>query len=251
MSASTTAPGDPSVPDALTWSPRRAAVLTATLGIVHATLFLVSVWLFAGVPGPRAPDAELAAFYASPERQRVILVWLYLMPFAGIAFLWFVVALRMWINESARRENVLLSNVQLVSGVLFLALFFAGAAATAAMATGVEFSDAPIDPAVARQLPLLGSTLLLVFAMRMAAVFVFATSSIGRSTGVLPRWFTLAGYPVGAFLLLSATFSKALVLVFPGWVLVLSLLLLLWARRLPTAAAAVPAASPVAGRALS
>ena len=80
---------------------------------------------------------------------------------------------------------------------------------------------------VARQLPLLGNTLLLVFAMRMAAVFVFSASTIGRTAGVLPRWFAFAGYPVGAFLLLSATFSPALVLVFPGWVLAVSVYFLI------------------------
>ena len=230
-------------------SRRRAAVLTATLGIVHATLFLLAVALVAGVPGPRAPDAELTAFYAGAERRRLVLVWLYLMPFAGIAFLWFVVALRMWVSDSARRENVLFSTVQLVSGILFLALFFAGAAATATTALSVELSASPVDPVVARQLPLLGSTLLLVFAMRMAAVFVFTTSTIGRTTGVLPRWFAVAGYPVGAFLLLSATFSPALVLVFPGWVLVLSVLLLLRARHLPPDPAPAAPPAPRVGRA--
>ena len=48
---------------------RRAAVLTAMLGIVHATLFLLAAALVAGVPGPRAPDAELTAFYAGAERR--------------------------------------------------------------------------------------------------------------------------------------------------------------------------------------
>jgi hypothetical protein len=39
---------------------------------------------------------------------------------------------------------------------------------------------------------------------------------------------------VGAFLLLIATFSEWLVLVFPAWILVLSVLLLMKARQLPT-----------------
>ena len=33
--------------------------------------------------------------------------------------------------------------------------------------------------------------------MRMAAVFVVTTSTIGRTAGGLPRWFALAGYPGG------------------------------------------------------
>jgi hypothetical protein len=222
---------------------RRAATLTAAAGAAHALLFLLSFWLVAGTPGARASDAAIAAFYASGDRRRLILVGLYLMPFAGIAFLWFVVALRLWISGSGRRENVLLSNVQLVSGILYIALFFGAAAATASTAAGVEFSSGGIDPIVARQLPQYGNTLLFVFAMRMAAMFVFTTSNIGRYAAVLPRWFVLAGFAVGLFLLLSATFSVALVLVFPVWVLVLCGFLLQRARRIP-ADAVIPPSVP-------
>jgi hypothetical protein len=189
-------------------------------------------------PGPRAPDTEIAQFYESEGLRRLILVGLYLMPFAGIAFIWFIVALRMWIGASGARENVLLSNVQLVSGILYIALFFIAAAASAAAAASVEFSTAPVEAAVVRQFPQYANALLFVFAMRMAAMFVFATSTIGRSTRALPSWFLLAGYVVGLFLLLSATFSQLLVLIFPMWLLVLSVLLLLQARRIPADAAA-------------
>jgi hypothetical protein len=216
-------------------SPRRAAYLTAGAGALHACLFLLSYWLVSGQPGPRATDAELVAFYQSEAPRRLIVVGLYLMPFAGIAFIWFIVALRMWISGHGHPEDVLLSNVQLVSGILFIALFFAAAAATAATATSVEYTSAQVDAIVARQLPSLGNALLFVFAMRMAAMFIFATSSIGRSTRVLPRWFVLIGYLVGLFLLLSATFSQLLVLVFPIWILALSVFLMLRGHHLSPA----------------
>ena len=77
-------------------------------------------------------------------------------------------------------------------------------------------------------------TLTLFFWMRMAAMFVFTTSAIGRSAGILPRWFAYAGFAVGACLLLTATFSPFLVRLFPAWVLVLFVLLVDWARRIPT-----------------
>jgi hypothetical protein len=124
--------------------------------------------------------------------------------------------------------------VQLVSAILFIALFLSGAAASTVLALSIEFTDAPIDPGTARLFPEFGSALLLVFAMRMAAMFIFTTSSIARNHSLLPRWFIWAGYVVGAFLLLIATFSEWLVLVFPAWILVLSVLLLMKARQLPT-----------------
>jgi hypothetical protein len=69
--------------------------------------------------------------------------------------------------------------------------------------------------------------------MRMAAMFVFTTSNIARSAGVLPRWFVYLGYIVGLFLLLSATFSTFLALVFPVWLLTLCVLMFLRARKIP------------------
>jgi hypothetical protein len=72
-----------------------------------------------------------------------------------------------------------------------------------------------------------------VFAFRMAAMFVFTTSTIGRSSGVLPRWFAWSGYAVGPFVLLSASFEEWFALVFPIWMLVLSAILMPRARRIP------------------
>jgi hypothetical protein len=202
-------------------SMRRAAYLAIALGATHAVLFLLSYWLLSSGPGVRATSAQIVAFYHSGGHRRVILAGLYLMPFAGIAFIWFIVELRMWVTGHVRGENVLLSNVQLVSGIIYVALFFATAAASSALAASVEYSSAPIDTSIAREFPQFGYALLYVFAMRMAAMFVMTTSKIGRGAGVLPRWFVWLGFAVGLFLLLSATFSPALVLVFPLWLLVL------------------------------
>jgi len=67
----------------------------------------------------------------------------------------------------------------------------------------------------------------------MAAIFVFTTSNIGRSSGVLPRWFVVVGFAVGLFMLLSVTLQPILVLVFPVWLLALSGILLVKARGIP------------------
>ena len=64
-------------------------------------------------------------------------------------------------------------------------------------------------------------------------MFVFTTSTIGRSSGVLPAWFAWSGYAVGLFLLLSASLQSWLALVFPVWLLVLSGVLLTRARKIP------------------
>jgi hypothetical protein len=220
-------------PDAAGRPLRKTALLTAGLGVVQAILLLVSLWLLSFVPGPKASDAEFVEFYSSDRSQLVVLVGIYLMPFAAIAFLWFAVALRMWVARSSATQDALLSNVQLVSAIIFIGLFLAGAAASTVVAVTVELGDYIVDPATARQFPQFGSALLLVFAMRMAAMFVFTTSGLARRHQILPRWFIWAGYAVGTFLILSATLSALLVVVFPVWVLILSVILLLKARRMP------------------
>jgi hypothetical protein len=213
---------------------RRAATLVAISGIVHAVLFLISIALLLTVPGPKATDQEILDFYNSPESRRVLLVGLYLMPFAGIAFLWFIVTMRLWIRAAVtRRFSVLFSEVQLVSGIVFLALFMSAAAATSSTAAAVEYTEAPITAVEARILPSFGTTLLLVLAMRMAAIFVVSTTTLARASPSIPRWFVIAGYLVALFLLLSFSLSPLLVIVFPVWVLVLCLLLLRLARQIP------------------
>jgi hypothetical protein len=216
------------VPAALTaeeGSRRRTALLLGGVGCLHALLFLLAYGLLTSTPGAHAPDEEILAFYRSGSQRRLVLVGLYVMPFAGIAFLWFSTILRVWTRASAPRDEVV-SGVQLVSGILYVGLFFAAAAASSVMAVSIEFSRSPVDPVVARQFPQYGGTLLLAFAMRMAAMFVFTTSRLGRTAGVLPRWFAHLGVVVGLFLLLSASFSRALVLVFPLWLLALCALIL-------------------------
>jgi hypothetical protein len=194
---------------------------------------LVSVGLLAYIPDATSSDAALAAFYESDDRRLAVIVGLYLMPFSAIAFLWFAVALRMWAERSATKVDALLSSIQLSSAIIFIALLLAGAAASTVPAITMEFGTAPFDPTYARQFPQFGSALLVVLSMRLAAMFVFTTSNISRRHGLLPRWFTVTGFAVGLLLLLSASLNPFLVLVFPAWVLVLSVLLLLRARQMP------------------
>jgi hypothetical protein len=211
---------------------RQAGMITAALGLAHALLVLLSVALMSTVPNAGS-GTDPTSFYADADSRRVALVGLYLLPFSVIAFIWFEVALRMWISGTHRRVNVLLSNVQLVSGIVFVSLLAVSTATTGATAAAVEWAGAPVDPTVAVLLPTYGDTIMFVFAIRMAAMFMFTTTSIARSAQVLPRWFVWLGYGLGLVLLFSATFSPVLSLVFPVWLMVLSALLFRRARAIP------------------
>jgi hypothetical protein len=211
---------------------RKAAMLTALVGFAHAALFLIAILMFSQAPGTRASDAEVIDFYSSNDRRWVLMAGLYLLPFAGIAYIWFIVALRAWARGYIRRENALLSNVQLVAGIIYTGLLFVASASSSVSATVAEFDD-QIDPALARQFPQFGNALLLVFAMRMAAMFVLTTTNIMRTTGLFPKWFTIAGYLVAAFLLFSASLEAWLVVVLPLWIVAFCAIVVVRARRIP------------------
>jgi len=200
---------------------RQRAAWLLPAGALHALLFLFSYAVLTSTPGPAAPDEEVVAFYGSPGRNRLILVGLYVMPFAGITFLWFASALRACIPRETRLEHEFASGLHVVSAILYVALFFAAAAASSVLAVGVQLSKSPLDPMLARQFPQYGQTLMLVFAMRMAAMFVLTSSGLARRGGLLPRWAELAGMAAGVFLLLNVKFDRTLALVFPIWLVFL------------------------------
>jgi hypothetical protein len=58
--------------------------------------------------------------------------------------------------------------------------------------------------------------------MKMAAIFMFVTSTIGLRTAVLARWVSLVGFAFGLILLLVITDFAWIALVFPLWVLLVS-----------------------------
>src|SRR4051794_4975074 len=214
---------------------RRAAMRTAALGGTFSILFLFT-YLVVGlrVPSVGATDQEIIAYYSNPTERRILIaLGLYLVPLTGIVFIWFIVALRMWVTASAPRENVLFSNVQLVSGIIFTTLLFVAGASMSVIAATVEFSNGQVDPAVARQFPQYGSMIALVFGMRMAAMFVLATLNIGRTSGILPNWFAYISLALAVGLLLSISLSPWLVIAFPAWILTCCCILLYRATQIP------------------
>jgi hypothetical protein len=212
--------GDPASKDQL--ARRHAMRLTSLLGMGFAVLFLAGLALLARTPGPRSTDQELLTFYASGEQRWILISGLYVLPFAAVAFLWFIASLRQWVEMSSRQIDHLLATVQMLSGVAFITLAFAAAGATTIVASSVELANLPVDPIVARQFPLYSQTLLIIFGMRMAAIFVTTTANLGHKAQLIPRWFVFGSYGVAAALFLVATLSVWLVIVFPLWVLALS-----------------------------
>jgi hypothetical protein len=81
----------------------------------------------------------------------------------------------------------------------------------------------------------------------MAGVFLFSLGTMFLRTGVMPRWVGFAQFAVGAVLLFGFALDERTELIFPLWIFVVSLVLLVLAYREPAAMAST-SGSAAAGR---
>lgn len=140
-----------------------------------------------------------------------------IMPFAGIAFLWFMGVVR---DGLGHYEDKFFATVFIGSGLLFLAMMFLAAGVGA----GLDRSHVSGEVAAFGQMVLLAVSK--TYALRMAAVFMISLATIWMKTGLMPRWLVIVTYLAALGLLVSSDISMWLVLAFPLWVLVVSVLLL-------------------------
>jgi hypothetical protein len=205
-------------------------------GMVFAGLLVAALVLIHHVPGLGAPDAEYAAFYRDGGASTVITVGLYLVPFAGIACLWHMIATRALLQVRRPTSWAQVPHwLQLAACVIFVCMLFVGSASVGAVALLTKFSNGPLPaPEVARALSAVGYTLVFVYGVRAAGMYIITTTGLARAAGVLPGPLAVVSYLVAAVMLLSTTFHPAILLAFPAWVLMVSLVLLL---RRPTGVA--------------
>lgn len=207
--------------DSLTAMRLRAPRAAAIAGILFAVLLMTSfVLLRRSVP---ADPLEAGAWLKTNADS--VTTALNLLPFAGIAFLWFVAVVR---SQLGRSDDRFIETVFLGSGLVFVAtLFVAAAALTGVLRLG---EVAPVSDETAATAMAFGSSLLGQFGTRMAAVFTLTLTTAARLGGSLPRWMLLLGYAVGLVLLLSPPLPALTQFAFPAWVAMLSLAVLLRRR---------------------
>jgi hypothetical protein len=214
------------------WRTRRAA---AVAGILFGVLLLAAMIMMRLAQG----GGGYESLRSDSERRSAIGVSLQLVPFAGIAFLWFIGVVREQLGDV---EDRLFSTVFVGSGLLFLALLFVGAVTTSSM---LEMVDGPnANPDVWSYGLDTSQGLISVYAMRMAAVFTLSVSTAALRASALPRWVSFVGYLVALSLLLGSTEEKWLQLLFPSWVLMVGGVILLTSPRDPEPRAAAAQRPP-------
>jgi MFS family permease len=154
------------------------------------------------------------------ERAREITLALGLLPFAGIAFLWFLGVLR---DRLGHLEDQFFSTLFFGSGLLYLAMTFS----TAAIAGGLLAVSA-VDPEllVNSGMLIFGRAIIFkfnnVYAMRMAGMFMMVLGTIWVRTGLMPRWMALLTYLTALILLIGISFYPWATIIFPTWVFIIS-----------------------------
>jgi type IV secretory pathway TrbD component len=197
-------------------TPRSAALS----GIVFALLYGSALALVRlAFPGGIAQRSDWDA-----GRVSNLSIAVHLVAYAGIAFLWFMGVVRTRIGA---REDRFLSTVFMGSGYLFLAMTFAAGA----LASGLMSLHAHAASSAAADASFVLGTrtafeLVNLYSVRMAGVFMFSFGTLGLRTGTMPRGFVWSTYLLAAVLLLSISYTLWVVLVFPLWVLALSIYLL-------------------------
>ena len=194
-------------------------------GVVFAVLFGLSMVLLR----MSITEAPLAENGLSSVARTQLTTALTLMPIAGIAFLWFVGVVR---DRLGVLEDRFFATVYLGSGLLFLAMMFVSMALAGAILTTVDPEASPASPPEVVQF---GRAVMLqvtnVYALRMAAVFMISLSTTWHRSGTAPRWLVISTYLVAVSLLVVTSLSMWIALVFPAWVLLVSLYILVTARR--------------------
>lgn len=196
-------------------TPRAAGLV----GIIFALLLAAAI-ILVRLAVPDEPGDVSTSWVTDPSRRRTVKTALNLIPFAGIFFLWFMGAVRARIGEA---EDQFFATVFLGSGLLFVATLFGAAAAAGGLLVTADLAGAGSKLQGSSFGRHVTYSLLTTYAMRMAAVFTFSTSTIGHRLGVLPRWLYLLGYLVALTLLLVSGSVAWSELVFPLWALGVSL----------------------------
>ena len=200
-------------------APRAAGVA----GILFALLFGTSIVLLRTALD-RSHDTHV---WSGPDAAQIRFA-LNMIPYGGIAFLWFIGVIR---DQLGDLEDKLFATVFFGSGLVFLAMVFSSAAIAGGMLAAGEQLDATsaleiITFARAEMLEITN-----VFALRMAGVFMISLGTLWRRTGAMATWTVILTYSLALTLILMITLSLWVQLIFPAWTLLISVLILLRSTR--------------------
>ncbi|MFI5099062.1 MAG: hypothetical protein ACHQE5_00870 [Actinomycetes bacterium] len=193
-------------------------------GIVFAlTLGAVAILWRSAIP----TNGDSSAWITDSSRRHALNIALLLIPYAGIAFLWFIGVIR---SRLGAREDKLFATAFLGSGLLFVGMLFTAAALMGGL---LALYDTPRHASLdnIRLVGAVSTTLLTTFSIRMAAVFTLVVTNLGWRTRIVPRWLAVVGFATALVLLLAPPHTVWATMLFPTWVLLVSLVIIFTSGR--------------------
>ena len=208
-------------------TPRAAAIAGILFAVLAGT---TQVLVRLSIPN----DAKDSGAWLAGQGGTISLA-LNLVPFAGIAFLWFMGVVR---DHLGRLEDQFFSTVFVGSGLLYLGLTFVSAAVAGSLLA--SYAKGPSN-LVENSVYAFGRMVVFeasnTYALRMSGVFMISLATIWLRTRTMPRWLVFFTYALALVLLVSISLSVWFTLVFPAWVLVISVHMLIGDLRKRSASA--------------
>jgi hypothetical protein len=198
-------------------SPRSAAIA----GILYSLLTAASmVLLYDSVTAvPVAFGREWLEAWSGAATVVLILV-----PFAGIAFLWFTGVMRDLLGDL---EDKFFSTVFFGSGIILVVMLYTwGAAFGAIFGAYATAADLLVDNDIFIYASVFMNQIIGNYFLRMAAVYMLSIGSLWTRTDAVPRWLTFLTFVVGLAFLLFAGILRWARFLFPAWVLLVSVYIL-------------------------
>jgi len=199
-------------------SPRSAAIA----GIIFSLLMAASMILLYNSATASPADIGNEWLETWSGAATVVLV---LIPFAGIAFLWFTGVIRDLVGD---REDKFFATIFFGSGIILVVLLYTWAAAFGAIfSTYAAAADLLVDNDIYIYASLFMNQIIGNYFLRMAAVYMLSIGSLWTKTDVMPRWLVIVTYVVAVGFLLFASILQWARFIFPAWVLVVSVYILI------------------------
>jgi len=205
----------------LTRTSLRTPKAAAFAGIIFSVL-LVAIIALLRLFAPTDPLEPGGWLLTNPK---AVALAMNLVPFDGVAFLWFIGVLR---DRLGPREDRFFATVFLGSGLLFVAMLFTAAAIIAAII--LVFATDPnllTNSATYRVARTVSYVLTNVYAIKMAAVFMFSTSTITLYTGLAPRGIAFLGFALALIIMLGGHRITWSIFILPAWVFLVSTYILI------------------------
>lgn len=202
-------------------TPRTAAIA----GIIFAVLLGTShVLIQLSVPTDLLDTGDWL-----DDQAKTVSLALSLVPFAGISFLWFMAVVR---DRMRHLEDQFFSTLFFGSGYLYLGMTLASAAIAGGILTLYALDPDLLVGSEGYALARIIINEIDLYAIRMAGMFMFVLGTIWIHTQVLPRWLALVTYALALVLLISIGFTSWMVLIFPAWVFMISVYILILNSRI-------------------